>query len=159
MKLPRTRGNRHLDVLSLIAVRRLSRVPNVPITSPKGVLLLNAQRVPQATSRHDLPAAVMTYVYIVFALACLLSLVAGSYNEGGLAKHCRLTVEGQAFDLCPIFDAREAEDGWTLERVKQTPPTITTTQYKFGLDKPLKKDGTLPAHEQVCSRLSNGSAP
>ncbi|KAK7691468.1 hypothetical protein QCA50_004867 [Cerrena zonata] len=103
----------------------------------------------------------MTDVYVVFLLAFLVVLAVGNDGDGGLAKHCRLDVDGQSFDLCPIFDAREGEDGWTVERVKQTPPTITTTQYKFALDKPLKKDGTLPAHEQcpdgtwICMTMTN----
>lgn len=91
----------------------------------------------------------MTYVNVILFLAFLFTLALGNDGEGGLARHCRFTLDGQSFDLCPIFDAREGEDGWTVQRVKQTPPTITTVQYKFALDKPLKKDGTLPAHEQV----------
>ncbi|CAL1711032.1 unnamed protein product [Somion occarium] len=103
----------------------------------------------------------MIHVYVAFLLVFLVVLAAGNDDGGGLAKHCRFTIDGQSFDLCPIFDAREREDGWTVETERQTPPTITKTQYKFALDKPLKKDGTLPAHEQcpdgtwICMIMSN----
>ncbi|KAI0777632.1 hypothetical protein BD413DRAFT_467353 [Trametes elegans] len=76
-----------------------------------------------------------------------------------LTEQCKFTLEGQAFDLCPILDGNDG--GWTLETERRTPPTITKTSYSINLRGPLEKDENAAQHEQcppgtwICQIVSN----
>ncbi|KAI0371892.1 hypothetical protein BV20DRAFT_126812 [Pilatotrama ljubarskyi] len=78
-----------------------------------------------------------------------------------LKDHCKFTVGGQLFDLCPVLEGNDG--GWSVESERRTPPTITKTSYKISLLGPLEKEKNVPEHEQVsgcgpdlCTTLGRG---
>lgn len=57
-------------------------------------------------------------------------------------------VDGNKFDLCPLFDLQK-HDGWLLETEKPAPPSIMTNQYRLKIDGSLAKNETLEDNMQV----------
>ncbi|EIN05598.1 hypothetical protein PUNSTDRAFT_35083, partial [Punctularia strigosozonata HHB-11173 SS5] len=61
--------------------------------------------------------------------------------------------------VCPLLDPKVKP--FVLQWDEETPPTVTTTNYRISISKPLMKDPTLPAHEQcpegtwICKTVTN----
>ncbi|PCH37043.1 hypothetical protein WOLCODRAFT_140694 [Wolfiporia cocos MD-104 SS10] len=76
-----------------------------------------------------------------------------------LAKSCRFTLDNQKFDLCPVFEGNDG--GWTVAHSRQTPPTVTKTEYKISFQGPLKRSKKVSDDEQcpegawVCMIVTN----
>ncbi|KAJ7781012.1 autophagy-related protein 27-domain-containing protein [Mycena metata] len=56
----------------------------------------------------------------------------------------KFTLANLEFDLCPLF----LNNNLTISFREDTPPTLTSFRYAFGLDAPLKRDFQLPPDEQ-----------
>lgn len=65
-------------------------------------------------------------------------------------RTCKYTFpdSGFTYDLCPLFASEDARRGTTAWETP-TPPSITATEYRWSLDGPLRKDGTLLDRNQV----------
>ncbi|THH30960.1 hypothetical protein EUX98_g3214 [Antrodiella citrinella] len=85
----------------------------------------------------------MAFAYLtalLFSLVPVLLAVTALAADEELVKHCRFTLEDQTFDICPILKAGKDSGGWTVESVRQTPPTVTKTVYKISLNGPLPRN-------------------
>lgn len=102
----------------------------------------------------------LAYLTTVFVplLPLLLLAVAVLASDEEVAKHCRFSLEGQDFDLCPIMKAGKDSNGWTVEWENQTPPTITKTQYRISFTGPLPRDESKPEHVQVIHTTNRSCA-
>lgn len=102
----------------------------------------------------------MSFAYLTFFLSLVSAILAVSVlaADEEVAKHCRFTLEGQNFDLCPIFKAGKEAGGWTVVSERQTPPTVTKTQYKISFNGPLPRNDSLPSHIQVLNVINWPSA-
>ncbi|ETW75227.1 hypothetical protein HETIRDRAFT_455887 [Heterobasidion irregulare TC 32-1] len=88
-------------------------------------------------------------VVAIFTLSALASAATASdpVPLRSLTRDCRFTIGRLTFDLCPLFKSAQARKK-TIEFERQTPPTVTKVVYDLSLDGPLKRDTTLPEHEQ-----------
>lgn len=91
-------------------------------------------------------------VFLLGTLAAAFVVAAGDVRLlDSLADHCRFSLDGQVFDLCPILSANEGDRVYKTTR--QTPPTIMTVEYRFNLQNPLTKISGVPNHEQVSQNI------
>ncbi|KAJ7044571.1 autophagy-related protein 27-domain-containing protein [Mycena alexandri] len=74
---------------------------------------------------------------------CLLALV-WSLTVNAISTGCNFTLANLEFDLCPLL----LSNNLTISFREDTPPTLTSYRYAFGLDAPLKRDFQLPPDEQ-----------
>lgn len=64
-----------------------------------------------------------------------------------LTDQCKFMVDGYKYDLCPLVKYNGGI--WTVEDVRQTPPSITSHQYRISFAGPLPKNESLTDDEQV----------
>lgn len=85
---------------------------------------------------------------------CLVSLFAAIALGGdtvqldSLVQQCRFMVDGITFDLCPLFGTQE-QKVWATQWTRETPPTVTSSWYKFSIDGPIPRNESRPASMQV----------
>lgn len=96
-------------------------------------------------------------VPLLASLLCYVVAAAAVTEEPlhTLKKSCQFTLGNRRFDLCPVFEGNEG--GWSVAYDRQTPPTVTKTEYKISFAGALKKSKKVPSHEQVRQVLSIGS--
>ncbi|KIP04092.1 hypothetical protein PHLGIDRAFT_25794 [Phlebiopsis gigantea 11061_1 CR5-6] len=84
---------------------------------------------------------------------CLVSLFAAIALGGdtvqldSLVQQCRFMVDGITFDLCPLFGTQE-QKVWATQWTRETPPTVTSSWYKFSIDGPIPRNESRPASMQ-----------
>lgn len=91
----------------------------------------------------------MIYRSLALVLTAFSLAAAARKSLSTVVNDCSFTLGGKEYDLCPLFN-RENEE-WLVEVETETPPTITKNTYRLALGGSLKRDGTLPDHEQVRS--------
>ncbi|KAH8103336.1 hypothetical protein BXZ70DRAFT_720347 [Cristinia sonorae] len=84
----------------------------------------------------------------VLLLALLALVVAVLAADEEVAKHCKFTLEGQNFDLCPIIELGKEKGGWFVGSERQTPPTVTKMSYRISLSGPLPFNASIPSEIQ-----------
>lgn len=87
----------------------------------------------------------MVYKSLALVLAAYMLPATARKSLSTLVDDCKFTLGGREYDLCPLFNREE----WRIEVETDTPPTITNSVYRVALGGALRKDGTLPDHEQV----------
>lgn len=93
----------------------------------------------------------MSLVYLNLGVLVLLAanVLAGDVVRlDSLASQCQFMVDGNGFDLCPMFGSQKS-GGWLVLYDRNTPPSITTTEYRIMIDGKLPKNASLEDNMQV----------
>lgn len=88
-------------------------------------------------------ATLVVYLVVLFAG---LALAGDAVHLDSLVKQCKFTVDGNEFNLCPLFQEKTS---YVVGFTKATPPTITSSWYRISFDGPLAYNDSKPADFQV----------
>ncbi|KAI0343849.1 hypothetical protein BDW22DRAFT_1419677 [Trametopsis cervina] len=96
-------------------------------------------------SHASLHLAAMSPLYLILGAVLLFACTASAgdvVSLDSLMNQCRFMVDGNGFDLCPMFE-RQKTGGWLIEFEQQRPPSILTGQYRLMIDGKLPKNESL----------------
>lgn len=93
----------------------------------------------------------MSLLYLTLGVLAFFTVAVSAgdvVNLDSLFTQCQFMVDGNKFNLCPMFE-RQKSEGWFIQYERRTPPSITTGQYRIMIDGKLPKDSGLEDKMQV----------
>lgn len=82
------------------------------------------------------------------SLFVTIALGGDTVQLDSLVQQCNFMVDGITFNLCPLFSTQE-QRVWAAPWTRDTPPTVTSSWYKFSIDGPIPRNESRPASMQV----------